>query len=108
MALSFSRSPSGRRARPPKWWGRALELVPKIYVPALRPKSWTTELAQKWVDSIPSKCPFERQVWWGEWLVLYIPPLCPLNPLSSQLYDIRLEAQTYLAGLQSDRSQFKD
>lgn len=108
MALSFSRSASGRRARPPKWWGRVLDLVPKIYIPALRPKVWTPELAERWVKSIPSKCPFERQVWWGDTLLLYVPPLCPLNPLSSQLYDIRLEAQTYLARLQSDSSQFKD
>jgi hypothetical protein len=35
-------------------------------------------------------------------LVLYVPPLCPLNPLSSQLYEIRLQAQTYLAQLQTN------
>ncbi len=108
MALSFSRSASGRRARPPKWWGRALDLVPKIRISALRPKHWNAELAERWVRSVPSKCPFERQVWWGDRLLLYVPPLCPLNPLSSQLYEIRLEAQTYLADIRSSDSQFKD
>lgn len=106
--LSTKRARSGKRARPPAWWGRMLEGLPKFYVPALRPKSWTPELAQKWVDSVPAKCPFERQLWWGDTLLLYVPPLCPLNPLSSQLYDIRLEAQTYLARLQTSSSQFKD
>jgi len=92
-------SRTGRRARSPRWWGVFVENLPRIYLPALRPKTWTPELAQKWVDSIPSKCPFERQLWWGEVLLLYVPALCPLNPLSTQLYSIRLEAQTYLSAL---------
>jgi hypothetical protein len=104
MGFNFSRSESGIRARAPKWWGHFAEALPKIYVPFLEPRTWTPTLAQKWIDAIPSKCPFERQVWWGELLVLYIPPLCPLNPLSAQLYSIRLKAQTYLA----DLNQFKD
>ena len=103
MRFSFSRSASGARARAPKWWGRTLEGLPRLYVPALRPKSWTPELAQRWVDSVPAKCPFERQLWWGDTLLLYVPPLCPLNPLSPQLYDIRLEAQTYLARIQNPK-----
>ncbi len=90
-------SSSGKRARAPRWWGRFAEALPKIFVPALVPKSWTPELARKWIERVPSKCPFERQLWWGEKLVLYVPPLCPLNPLSTQLYSIRLEAQTYLS-----------
>jgi hypothetical protein len=106
-----SRSLSGKKARAPKWWGFFLELIPKFRVTWLGPKVWTPELAQKWIKAVPSKCPFERQIWWGDRLLLYIPPLCPLNPLSSQLYEIRLEAQTYLANLQprqSPRSQFID
>jgi len=104
MGFSFSRSESGIRVRVPKWWGRFTEVLPKFSLPFLEPRTWTPTLAQKWIDAIPSKCPFERQVWWGERLVLYIPPLCPLNPLSGQLYSIRLKAQTYLA----DLNQFKD
>jgi hypothetical protein len=92
-------SSKGKRARAPRWWGELAEKLPRIYVPYLRPKSWTPELAQKWIDRVPSKCPFERQLWLGETLVLYVPPLCPLNPLSTQLYSIRLEAQTYLSSL---------
>lgn len=104
MKFNFSRSASGTKARAPRWWGKATESLPKAHVPWLEPRTWTPELAQKWVDAIPSKCPFERQVWWGERLVLYIPPLCSLNPFSGQLYSIRLKAQTYLVGL----NQFKD
>jgi hypothetical protein len=89
----------GKKARAPKWWGRTMESLPKFSLPFLEPKEWTPELAQKWVDAIPSKCPFERQLWMGSVLVLYIPPLCPLNPFSAQLYSIRLQAQTYLASL---------
>lgn len=93
-------SSSGRRARAPKWWGRVASYVPRLYLPALHPTEWTPSLARKWINSVPPKCPFERQLWWGDRLVLYIPPLCPFNPFSTQLYEIRIEAQTYL-------SQFK-
>ena len=96
-------SSKGRRARAPRWWGELAERLPRIYVPFLSPKSWTPELARKWIERVPSKCPFERQFWWGETLVLYVPPLCPLNPLSTQFYSLRLEAQTYLARLEADK-----
>jgi hypothetical protein len=66
------------RARAPKWWGVFAESLPKIHLNWLEPDTWTPELAQAWVARIPAKCPFERQAWWGDCLVLYIPPLCPL------------------------------
>jgi hypothetical protein len=72
--------------------------LPKFRIPWLEPTTWTPELAKKWIRSIPAKCPFERAVWWGDRLVLYIPPLCPLNPLSTQLYELRIKAQEYLSG----------
>ena len=78
-----------------------VDSVPKIYLPGLKPKEWTPELAQKWLKAIPPKCPFERQWWWGENLVLYVPALCSLNPLSTQLYSIRLEALAFI----TDRKQ---
>jgi hypothetical protein len=94
-----TRSASGKKARAPRWWGVFSQNLPKFYAPGLTPKTWTPELARKWVESIPSKCPFERQLWWKDKLILYIPPLCPFNPLSTQLYAIRISAQQYLADL---------
>lgn len=88
-----------KNARPPRWWGRTVEVLPKFSLPFLEPKHWTPELAQKWIKTIPPKCPFERALYWRGRLILYIPPLCPLNPLSTQLYRIRLQAQEYLANL---------
>jgi len=84
------------RTRPPRWWGIFTSSLPKFNLPFLEPKSWTPELAKRWVDAIPSKCPFEREWRIRGVLVLYIPPLCPLNPFSTQLYRIRIEAQAYL------------
>jgi len=97
--LMSSTSNEGKRARAPKWWNKAVQTLPKFSLPFLEPKVWTQELAQAWIDRIPAKCPFERAVWWRGRLVLYVPPLCPLNPISTQLYRIRLQAQEYLANL---------
>lgn len=88
-----------KRARAPKWWGRFTESLPKFNIPGLEPKAWTPQLAEKWVKMVPPKCPFERELRVGGVLLLYIPPLCPLNPISPQLYSIRIKAQAYLASL---------
>ena len=74
--------------------------LPKFSWPSLRPRRWTPELALKWISLIPDKCPFERQLWVGNALVLYVPPLCPFNPFSEQLYAIKLEAKTFLYDLE--------
>lgn len=87
-----------RRARPPAWWVKGVDRLPKLRLPWLEPAEWDQDTAQAWVDRIPAKCPFERAVWWGDRLVLYIPPLCPLNPFSVQLYELRIKAQEYLSG----------
>jgi hypothetical protein len=91
-----------KRVRPPTWWNRLTESLPKFNLPGLEPKTWTVELAEKWVRAIPAKCPFERAVWFRGTLVLYIPPLCPLNPFSTQLYRLRIEAQAYLANIKKN------
>lgn len=48
----------------------------------------------KW---IPSQCPFERQIKLFERNILYIPPLCKLNPFYEQVVLIRFKALSYLA-----------
>jgi hypothetical protein len=85
-----------KKARSPRWWGKFTSVLPKFSLPGLEPSHWTPELARAWVRRIPAKCPFEREVWVGKILLLYIPPLCPLNPFSTQLYSIRIKAQEYL------------
>lgn len=96
---------SSRRVRPPAWWSKFTPLLPKFDLPWLEPKVWTVELAERWVAAIPAKCPFERAVWWRGVLVVYIPALCPLNPISTQLYRIRIEAQQFLLSADPDTTK---
>jgi hypothetical protein len=88
------------RTRPPAWWGKFTSKLPKFDLPGLTPRHWTPELARAWVERIPAKCPFEREVRFRGILLVYIPPLCPLNPFSTQLYAARIEAQEYLATME--------
>jgi hypothetical protein len=45
---------------------------------------------------IPSHCPFEREIKWGDRTLLYIPPLCKLNPIYEQLVGLRFKSLMYL------------
>lgn len=55
------------------------------------------QLAHKICRSVPNQCPFERHVKLGGYTVLYIPPLCKLNPLYEELVALRFRALCYLA-----------
>ncbi len=57
----------------------------------------TPELARKLCQSIPSQCPFERDIKFFGRTVLHIPPLCKLNPLYEELVMLRFRAMCYLA-----------
>ncbi len=46
--------------------------------------------------TIPSQCPFERDLGVLGYTV-HVPPLCKLNPLFEELMDLRFRALTYLA-----------
>ena len=91
-----------KRVRSPAWWSKFTSLLPKFDLPGIEPEVWTVELAEKWVRSVPAKCQFERAVWWRGVLVVYIPALCPLNTISTQLYRIRIAAQAYLLSAGTD------
>jgi hypothetical protein len=97
------KSSSGKKARSPRWWCSFVDSLPKARILGLQPKTWDRETAESWVKRIPPKCPFERQLWWNDTLVLFIPALCPLNPFSMQLYEIRISAQSYLSSLDASR-----
>lgn len=45
---------------------------------------------------IPVQCPFERQIkLWGD-AIIYIPPMCKLNPFYEELMLLRFRALCYL------------
>jgi hypothetical protein len=46
---------------------------------------------------IPSQCPFERRVQLKGRTLLYIPPLCKLNPVYDEVVALRFRALCYLA-----------
>lgn len=52
----------------------------------------------RWVCTIiPASCPFEREIKFCDRTIIYIPPLCKLNPFYEQLVELRFKALTYLA-----------
>lgn len=46
---------------------------------------------------IPAQCPFEREIKLFGKTLLYIPPLCKINPLYEELVGLRFRALCYLA-----------
>jgi tellurite resistance protein len=54
-------------------------------------------LARFICKTVPSQCPFERDVTLFGKKVVHIPPLCKLNPLYEQLVGLRFRALSYLA-----------
>ncbi|WP_414582739.1 Mo-dependent nitrogenase C-terminal domain-containing protein [Scytonema sp. PCC 10023] len=53
--------------------------------------------AQLLCKLIPSQCPFERKIKLFNQTILYIPPLCKLNPFYEQLVMLRFKSLVYLA-----------
>ena len=47
--------------------------------------------------SIPSQCPFERNIRLFGHTILHIPPLCKLNPVYDEVVALRFRALCYLA-----------
>ncbi len=54
------------------------------------------KLARLIFKLIPSQCPFEREIKLFGRSVVYIPPLCKLNPVYEQLVSLRFRAICYL------------
>ena len=53
--------------------------------------------AHRICKSIPSQCPFEREIKILNRTVLKIPPMCKLNPLYNEVIALRFRAICYLA-----------
>jgi len=45
---------------------------------------------------IPASCPFEREIKLCDRTLIYIPPLCKLNPFYDQIVEIRFKSLSYL------------
>ncbi len=54
-------------------------------------------LAHRLCKSIPSQCPFERDVKAFGKTLFHIPPMCKLNPLYDEVVALRFRALCYLA-----------
>lgn len=55
------------------------------------------KLARLFCKLIPARCPFERHIKLFGCQVLYIPPLCKLNPFYEQVVSLRFKCLCYLA-----------
>ncbi|MDX2229219.1 MAG: Mo-dependent nitrogenase C-terminal domain-containing protein [Leptolyngbyaceae cyanobacterium bins.349] len=55
------------------------------------------KMARTVASIIPAQCPFERTVKVLGRTILYIPPLCKLNPFYEELVGLRFRALCYLA-----------
>lgn len=85
-----------KKAREPKWWKKLVSKIPQFRIKFLDEMEFTKEKAELICKLIPRKCPFNRQYWVGNTLILFIPPLCHFNPFYGQLSDLRLKAETFL------------
>lgn len=54
------------------------------------------QLAHRLCNLIPSTCPFEREIKLLPQVVIYIPPLCKINPFYEELVYLRFRALSYL------------
>lgn len=54
-------------------------------------------VAHRICKSIPSQCPFEREIKFLGRTILKIPPMCKLNPLYNEVIALRFRAICYLA-----------
>jgi Mo-dependent nitrogenase C-terminus len=55
------------------------------------------QIAHRLCQTIPSQCPFERDVQLFGKTLFHIPPLCKLNPLYEETVSLRFRAMCYLA-----------
>ena len=88
----FNKSQSGKKAHTPLWWVALVGKIPQIKSNTLNTlyseKKWFKDIVEK----LPQKCPFERQVWCKNTLVLFIPALCHFNPFYTQLIELKLQS----------------
>ncbi|NJR38146.1 MAG: nitrogenase [Leptolyngbyaceae cyanobacterium CSU_1_4] len=90
-AISSAVSPSKASAKPAiDFFSPVRRWLDKIEVKEAR-------FAHFLCQRIPSQCPFERRVQFKGYTLLYIPPLCKLNPVYDEVVALRFRALCYLA-----------
>ena len=79
----------------PNWWDNLLSFIPDIRPSFLTPIILRSNRLQISILNIPSQCPFERAIeailWGKSYLVMYVPPLCKLNPFFNYLMGLKWE-----------------
>lgn len=88
--IYFQKSKTGRKAHAPLWWAKLMLHYPQIHLPLLDQLYEKTSWFKQFIKNLPQKCPFERQIWYNDTLLLFVPALCPFNPLFSQLINLKL------------------
>ncbi len=86
-ALTNSRLPSFKGLSPIRQW-----LSQRINRLEIR----NAAIAHLICRTIPTDCPFERDICFGRFAV-HIPPMCKLNPLYEEVVSLRFRALCYLA-----------
>jgi hypothetical protein len=85
-------SKSGKKAREPHWWASFFEYYyPDVSLGIIEKLAMEKEWAAEFIKSLPSKCPFERQFWVGDTLIMFVPSLCKFNPLFRQLMRLKVK-----------------
>lgn len=92
--IYFQKSKTGKKAHVPLWWAKMMTYYPQLHLTLLETLYNSTDWFKNFISKLPQKCPFERQIWYNDTLVLFIPALCPFNPFFSQLIELKLRYLT--------------
>lgn len=87
-----TKSETGRQAHEPQWWADFFEyFYPRVSLGIIDKLARENSTVKNFIRNLPSKCPFERQYWFKDTLVVYVPALCKFNPLFTQLMRLKAE-----------------
>jgi hypothetical protein len=80
-----------QRAHEPEWWRNLMSHYPQFSTSVLT-HLYEYKWFRKFLRELSVKCPFERQIWFKNTLVVYIPALCKFNPFYTQLIHLKVKA----------------
>jgi hypothetical protein len=88
----FDKSQSGKKAHSPAWWVALVGKIPQIKSKTLSKMYSDNNQFKDLIEKLPKKCPFERQIWFKDKLIMFVPALCHLNPFYTQLMELKLKS----------------